>query len=381
MSRYDWMWLDLTEGIGDEAVFVNTIKALEDHGINSILVNSGDVDFEIHRSRRTKILSFPRSKIPFLNTLISNYRASKILAKISVDEIPNFIMVNWKLLPGFLRARRKRRADFEKCEVIIEDRSPPVGKGIKTWLQWRFYDYSWKKSLDNTDGGNVLVPSLEEFVRDRYGIKDSFEFIHTPSGVDVNRFRPTGGESSFESGVKIVYHGALDSGRGLRRIMPLLEELEKRGVPSKATIVGDGPLSGEFQKISERNPKVEFLGRVSFEELPSIVADNHYGILPLPDSLEWNVGSPLKIMEFASSGLVCLTTDVAGTEPFSDKNWITRSDKYEPIHSWIDTIIEDYESEDEFQMKRVEAREFAISKLTWDMALESLLDLIMRGKQ
>ena len=72
---------------------------------------------------------------------------------------------------------------------------------------------------------------------------------------------------------------------------------------------------------------------------------------------------------------------MAGTEPFSDKNWITRSDKYEPIHSWIDTIIEDYESEDEFQMKRVEAREFAISKLTWDMALESLLDLIMRGKQ
>ena len=69
------------------------------------------------------------------------------------------------------------------------------------------------------------------------------------------------------------------------------------------TILGEGQERQFFQKSSERLSWLKFLGKLDFEYVPEIVAGNDFGILPLPDKLPWRVGSPLKIMEFASSGV------------------------------------------------------------------------------
>jgi glycosyltransferase involved in cell wall biosynthesis len=375
MHEYHWMWIDLTDGIGDQTVLTNTIKTMESKGIRSIILNNGDYNSEQFDIGLTRILSFPRSGVPFLNTIISNYRVRKILEKLNAEEIPKIVMVNWRLIPGFIRAK-KSNPGLENCKLVIEDRSPPVGSGMKTRLQWRFYDYSWKMAIRHVDAVNVLVPSLEEFVRNRFRIKRDVEFFHTPSGVDIDMFRPLDSFSSFNEGARLVYHGALDPGRGLHRIPSLIEKLESKGVRCKATIIGDGGLSTEFRKISDQNRQIDFLGRIPSNELPGVVANHDYGILPLPDSLEWTLGSPLKSMEFASSGLASLTTDVKGTEPFEGQNWITRADKDDPLEEWVESILNDIDFTYEFNQKRIMARQFALDNMTWESAMESLVKQI-----
>lgn len=374
MAR-DWMWMDLTEGIGDYTVLRNTIRVLEGSGISSLIVYSGNFEIEQLESELTEFRTFPRRGTPFLNTMMSNRRASRLLRNLDESEIPNLAMVNWKLLPGFLRARKKNPL-LKRCKVIVEDRSPPVGRSLISRMQWLFYDYSWRKVAGQVDMANVLVPSLEDFIRKRHNVPSELPFIHTPSGVDVNNFRPSEKFEPLSGTVKIVYHGALDEGRGLERIPQLLECLESKGVSARATIIGDGPLSGKFQSLADSGQSIVFLGKLSADELPRAVSNHDYGILPLPDALEWNVGSPLKIMEFASSGLVCLTTDVQGTKPFHGQDWIRRANRYDPIAEWVSIIEEDSNNKEGFLPKRGKARKFALEGMTWDSALIGLIGLI-----
>jgi glycosyltransferase involved in cell wall biosynthesis len=366
----------LTEGIGDYTVLRNIIKNAEKSGISSLIVYSGDFDVRDFNSETTKIVTFPRRKIPLMNTLISNWEFSRIASRLGEDEIPKVAMINWKLIPGFLRATR-RNQPLRRCKLIVEDRSPPVGNSISARLQWAFYSRSWRKASIKADLANVLVPSLEEFIRDRFEPPDKLPFIHTPSGVDIENFHPNHSYQAHSGTVKLVYHGALNEGRGLERIQELILQLRSHSVDAIVTIIGDGELSGSFRRLSEENEYVNFLGRLSSEQLPIAIASHDYGILPLPDALEWNVGSPLKIMEFAASGLVCLTTDVRGTEPFSGQRWISRADRHDPVGTWVSRIVQDSRDVPSFDEMREEARSFAISNLTWEESTKELMQYIL----
>ena len=140
--------------------------------------------------------------------------------------------------------------------------------------------------------------------------------------------------------------------------------------------MGDGELSKRFEILSNERVEFDFLGRLESGDLPRKVSENVYGILPLPDALEWNLGSPLKVMEFAASGLKCLTTDVDGTSPFEGQPWICRADKADPVESWFATIIDDQRNPEKVSSERIAARAYAEKNLTWESALKGLVKYI-----
>ena len=369
------LWINPTEGIADFAVMENTLRELERKGIASIVVCTDRFKVDHLISPLTEIIAIKHSRLPFLSTLIQNRRIYKKILEISKVGFPDNIMVDWRCFPAYFRASRKIRKS-DPSRLIFEDRSPPSGSSIKSKLQWRLYDWCWDRASKNADFANVLVPELERFVKERFPNLGDLEFIITPSGVDTDRFCPAENYDSHHELVRIVYHGALDKGRGLSRILQLKSELSNAGIKCKITIVGDGELSPFFRNISKNDDEFEFLGRLESSELPKVVAESDYGILPLPDALEWRVGSPLKVMEFAASGLKCLTTDVKGTLPFSEESWICRADRFSPIEEWKELVISDFSDPERVNGEKAEARKYAEEKMTWEAALSDLISLV-----
>ena len=315
--------------------------------------------------------SFPvhKTKIPGLGGLSFNRSVSKELPRILQSKRYDAILVEWHGSLGAIKALKRLEKDgFETPPFLFEDRSPPAKETILGKLQWIHYDLSWKKSHGAASAIEVLVPGLESFVRERFG--ELPPMVHCPSGVEVDRFVPK--FMPLKSKVKIVHHGSLDSNRGLGRIERFGKMLIDSGIDVEITIFGKGPLRKEFEKISESLPWFTFLGEVEYDAVPELIARNHFGILPLPDRLPWRVGSPLKLMEYASSGLPVLTTNVDGCLPFSGKSWVCAADKFDPFDEWHQCVRDFLENPVLFENAAQQARIDAEKDLTWDKAVEEL---------
>ena len=310
-----------------------------------------------------------KTKIPGLGGFSFNRSVSKELPRILQSKRYDAILVEWHGSLGAIKAIKSlKKKGFDPPPFLFEDRSPPAKETILGKLQWIHYDLSWKKSHSLASAIEVLVPGLESFVRERFG--DLPPMVHCPSGVEVDRFVPK--FMPLKSKVKIVHHGSLDSNRGLDRIECFGKRLIDSGIDVEITIFGKGPLKKEFKKLSESLPWLNFLGEVEYSDVPELIAMNHFGILPLPDRLPWRVGSPLKLMEYASSGLPVLTTDVDGCLPFSGKNWACTADKSDPFREWHQYVQEFLEKPDAFEIAARQARKDAENHLTWDNAVVEL---------
>ena len=310
-----------------------------------------------------------RSTIPGLGGLSFNRSIKKSLPGIIENGDYDVILVEWPGALGVLTGLEKMKDNGIKTPpFLFEDRSPPASGTVLGSLQWIHYDLSWKRVARKADSIEVLVPGLESFVRKRFG--DLPPMVHCPSGVDVNRFIPE--FASLESKVRVVYHGRLDSNRGLERIEEFGQRLIDMGHDIEITIFGRGPLEKKFQKLSNRLNWLFFLGEIDFDKVPSTISQNHFGILPLPDRLPWRVGSPLKLMEYASSGLPVLATDVDGCKPYSGKDWVCTADKNDPIDHWCNFVKLLIENPDKYHSIAKKARADAEMELTWDHAVRDL---------
>ncbi len=314
--------------------------------------------------------SYPamKSKFPFLGDISYIIAVMKILPKILDDNDYDVIISEWTCSIGVSRVLENRKKKGSSSPPwIYEDRSPPAKRSLSSRLQWLHYDYVWRNVAKRADAIEVLVPGLEKFVNSRYG--NYPEMIHCPSGVNLERFIPI---KSDNEALRIVYHGSLDGGRGLHRIIEFGEMLDSEGVEFRILIFGVGNLTNFFRNESKKRSWLEFGGAKEYAEVPKLVAENDIGILPLPDALAWNVGSPLKVMEYAASGLCVLTTDVDGTVPFSGQDWLVRSPKESPLGSWLEFIVDFPYNKKDLEEKKANARSYAENNLSWDIAVSDL---------
>ena len=311
-------------------------------------------------------------KLPGLSSIMQNRKISKMLLNdIDLDDY-DVILSEWQTSIGVLLAKRKIESSGGRMPPwIFEDRSPPATPSLLGRLQWLQYGLSWKLAANSADSIEVLVPGLENFVRKKYRI--SKPMIHCPSGVDIDRFRPRDGGS--DGVLRLVYHGTLGRGRGLNRILQLGLSLENEAIDFQITVFGSGILSPLFERESKKHTWLNWLGELPFNKVPSELAKHDIGLLPLPKKLQWDVGSPLKAMEYAACGLSVLATDVDGSIPLKDYDWFFVSPSEDPIEGWTRAINH---INDNLERLSKLARKDAEENLTWNNATQSLNDELIR---
>jgi phosphatidylinositol alpha-1,6-mannosyltransferase len=141
--------------------------------------------------------------------------------------------------------------------------------------------------------------------------------------VDLERFRPDIDTTPMRARLAIpeehkvlLCFGRLVKRKGVHRVIEVLDEISARGGPVTLLVGGTGPELGRLQRLAQNvRARVEFLGRVSEEDAPSLYALADIFVLPVVDrwfGLEVE-GLGIVLVEAAAAGTPCITGTSGGT--------------------------------------------------------------------
>ncbi len=206
---------------------------------------------------------------------------------------------------------------------------PVIGTSLKDRLDvllfWKVVMRLFSKSCKSY---SFITQRLLHAVEQEFSINYD-DYTIWQSGVNADEFaKSIVTEQDRQKGkpFTLFYHGSLYRRRGVDRVVEawslLPEELTKN---SRFLIVGSGSGLDELKsQVLELGLEdtVELVGFVPYESIPAKIAESDVCICPLPDYPEWNVSSPLKVLEYMACARPMILTpipahkDVLDGEPF-----------------------------------------------------------------
>lgn len=232
------------------------------------------------------------------------------------------------------------RQQFKNIHLDI--RTLPVSiKGFKRHLDWwLFWRIPIRRFALRASSFSFITKRLRDEIERSFSI--SFpEHCIWQSGVNAEFFRAGVRTSTSNDKFRIFYHGSISLERGLDLVIRALA-IQDLPFPLEFVVIGDGPGRTQLETLV-RDLGVEHLvvfpGYVAYENVPSEVASADICICPLPDRLEWNVSSPLKVLEYAAARKPLILTPIPAHKDVFDKcSFVTWTEGYEPRH-FLEAIL------------------------------------------
>ncbi len=212
----------------------------------------------------------------------------------------------------------------------------------------------------------------------RRAIEDEFTFSYPDytiwqSGVNtdffVDRIQKSSIQVAADNVCTFFYHGSLYRRRGVDRVVDAFSRLpEDIARHCRLIVVGSGRGLNELRAQSERlglGDRVEFRGLVPYEQIPLEISQADICICPLPDYPEWNVSSPLKVLEYmACARPMILTPIVAHTDVLADQDFVvwTRGDE---VDDFVLAMEDAFRQKDELRDHAAKAPDLVRSEWDW----------------
>ena len=179
------------------------------------------------------------------------------------------------------------------------------------------------------------------------------------------------------SPIKLVYHGSLTKERGVLNLIEVVRNLTDYGLDVTLRVFGSGPCLENFISAGRGGLPIEAHGPVDFNKVPGILSECHIGLLPWPDQPSWNTSSPIKLFEYAASGMVIVGTDVQAHLDIGPKEWLRLADKSNISSSMTDSLREII-SEGRMPELGSSARESAEAEFQWSSVVSELDQLLKK---
>lgn len=205
-----------------------------------------------------------------------------------------------------------------------------------------------------------------------------------PNGVDTLHFDP---EKHAQSGRRIrqesgwqnkkvfLYSGLLDTINGIDFY---LEALKAISLPDQqrmvAVFLGRGPLENEVKCASEQLPHVQFLGRVSYEEMPSYYSAADVFVIPRPSCGPAETLMPMKLYEAMAMTLDVLVSDVKPMKEAVQNGSLGRLYPKDSMDKLIEGLTHMITTSGDESIRR-KARETVIADHSWQKAHRALHSL------
>jgi len=307
------------------------------------------------------------SKIKGFQSLLLERNAKKVVSNILKNNIFDLVIVNWSLCRYIIPLMRK-----QKIPIIVDDRSPPVHEDIIGKLQWLHYNICWKYAALTSDGFSFNTPALLEMVTKKYNLNGPSCFY--PSAAEPEKY--TKSELLEGQMPTLVYHGLIDKERGIYEILNASEIIKSRGFNIKLVIFGKGNDLSRLKKMEEKLEWFELLDSCPPNQVPSRLSNMHIGIIPLPDKYQWKFSSPLKLFEYASSGLNVIATDIQCHRLIGERPWLKLVNVEDTANSIADSVIEIINN-DEWGRNSAIAFKDASKEFGWDNSVVELNRMMM----
>jgi glycosyltransferase involved in cell wall biosynthesis len=143
--------------------------------------------------------------------------------------------------------------------------------------------------------------------------------VEMPFGVDTTRFSPGSTFNEDPAQLTAIFVGGLDSAHDFKGVDVLLRAWAELPPSTKLLIVGDGNLRPLYENLAKElkiGSRVEFLGAVSNEELPSVYRRADVHVLP---SINRGEAFGLVTLDAAASGLPSIVSDLPGVRTLVEK--------------------------------------------------------------
>jgi glycosyltransferase involved in cell wall biosynthesis len=142
------------------------------------------------------------------------------------------------------------------------------------------------------------------------------DYVIWQSGVNTRLFRPINlnKNEAPDNRYRIFYHGSIYGNRGVDTAVQAIALLRPE-YRHQIHLTVVGPMLGNInlaEIIAQRglSDSVTIEGLTPTEEIPEKIAQSDCCICPLPDLLEWNVSSPLKVFEYMACGKPVILTPI-----------------------------------------------------------------------
>jgi len=246
------------------------------------------------------------SKITHIIFLI---RLIRILKKGKFDIIHIFNFAGVSLLPIFCKKQHRK--------WILDIRT---GSDKETQKDI-FYDKLTAFEAKHFD--KVII--LNKKLRDKlFGKNLPGNISIIPLGVNIERFINANKDRSIwqnfsfsEKGIVFVYIGDLGKSRKLENMLKAFQIVSKKK-NSKIKLVIIGGENKDIERLKSKTSdlslyeKVEFLGKVPYENIPNYLVNSDIGLAYIPKTKIYDVQPPLKTYEYLAASLPIIATNTLG---------------------------------------------------------------------
>lgn len=160
------------------------------------------------------------------------------------------------------------------------------------------------------DGRLAITPHMAGAV----GIPPAKLWGVWPSGVNLDRLAAAGVARRWPvpgEPIHLVYIGVLHYERNLLTFSRAVEQANAEGMHFGFSMVGDGTQRAELEQFAAQTAgRVRVIPPVPHDQVGSVLAAAHVGVLPFPDEEKFRVSSPIKLFEYMAAGLPILATRI-----------------------------------------------------------------------
>ncbi len=161
---------------------------------------------------------------------------------------------------------------------------------------------------------NVIItvtPQLKEWLYKETGKN---EIYIVPNGANTDIFNPNAINNYKIPKPYVVFFGALTAWQGIDTLLAAVNLIEEWPEDLKLVIMGDGIERAKVEKLANQNPKIIYLGKIPYKNVPGVIVHSLAGLSPQNNICgRSNTGLyPLKLFETLACGVPIIVTDFPG---------------------------------------------------------------------
>jgi len=156
----------------------------------------------------------------------------------------------------------------------------------------------------------TVTPQLKKWLYKETG---KIAIYTIPNGANTDIFTPNAINNYKIPKPYVVFFGSLAAYQGINTLLDALN-LPEWPEDLKLVIMGDGIERGIVEKTAKEDPKIVYLGRIPYRNIPGIIASSIAGLSPQNNKgSRSNTGlSPLKVYETLACRVPAIVTNFAG---------------------------------------------------------------------
>lgn len=131
---------------------------------------------------------------------------------------------------------------------------------------------------------------------------------------DAERFAPNGTRRAATNTPLLVYSGSIAERNGLDLVVRAMADLAGDVPDLRLRVIGDGPAAAHVTALAGKlgvSKRIDFLGRVTNEEIPALVREATAGVSPQREDIFGSLVFSMKVAEYAALGLPVVCSGIA----------------------------------------------------------------------